>query len=220
MKKYQHGGVNIAVLFIMLVILGGASWIYFQSRIINQKNNQAPIPTSTLDLTENWNSFTNLNHTFKYPSEATAEAREDESIVHFMGQKQIDSGRTQTELFDGYSIRIGEIINDSKLTLEQLSKNERQNAQNNCLEREGGQVSQLETISISGRTGYQYFAVGCYVDYAETIVSFEDKFYRISQSYVGDVEDQKKYQKITNQILSTFKFTNQFQPPSNEQGDT
>ncbi len=123
-----------------------------------------------------------------------------------MGQKQIDSGRTQTELFDGYSFRIGEIMNESKLALEQLSKNERENAQNNCLEREKGQVSQLRTVSISGLTGYQYSVEGCYIDYTETIVSFKDKIYRISQLYVGDVEDQGKYKETTNQILSTLRF--------------
>lgn len=201
--------MGIVILFGVLLIAGILAWINLQPQNDKQENNQVQLtPSPTFDPTENWNSFTNLNHSFKYPSEATAEAREDESIVRFMGQKQIDSGRTQTELFDGYSFRIGEIINDSKLTLEQLSKNERQNAQNNCLERESGQVSQLETISVSGRIGYQYSAAGCYVDYTETIVSFGDKFYRISQSYVGDVEDQKRYQEITNQILSTFKFIN------------
>ena len=123
-----------------------------------------------------------------------------------MGQKQIDSGRTQTELFAGYSFRIGEIMNESKLALEQLSKNERENAQNNCLEREKGQVSQLRTVSISGLTGYQYSVEGCYIDYTETIVSFKDKIYRISQLYVGDVEDQGKYKETTNQILSTLRF--------------
>lgn len=209
MRKYRSDGVGIIILFVSLVIAGITGWFYFQPLNNKQENNQIQsTPSPTFDPTESWKTLSNFNHTLKYPREAKAETRESESVISFIGRKQIDSGRTQTELFDGYSFRIGEIINDSKLALEQLSKNERENAQNNCLEREGGQISPLESISIDGQVGYQYSAEGCYIDYTETIVSFESKIYRISQSYVGDVEDQKKYKEITNKILSTLRFEN------------
>lgn len=209
MIKHRLGGAVINTLLVFLIITGLISWVYFQLRNNEQESNQVqPTPSPTLDQTSGWKSLSNSNYSLKYPNEAKGEVRENESVVSFMGQKQIDSGRTQTELFDGYSFRVGEIVNDSKLSLEELSKNERENAQSNCLNMDSGQVSQLEKVSINGQVGYQYSAVGCYTDYTETIISFKDKMYRISQLYVGNEADQRNYKETTNRILSTLKFVN------------
>lgn len=207
MIKKQKSGINIIVFFIAIVFVGIVGWIYFQPSTNNQKNQSAQLtPTPVFAIPNNWKTLSNLNHIFMYPPEAKADAREAESLVFYMGQKQIDSGRTQTELFDGYSFRTGIIDAKSDMTLEQVAKNERDNARENC-QSEKGQVSQLKSIVIDGYVGFQYFARECYIDYTETIVSFEDKIYRISQSYVGDTKDQEKYKEITDQILSSLKFT-------------
>lgn len=208
MKEGQRGGTRINILLTIIVLLSIAGWINFRYGGSQKSESTQPTPTPSIKIPENWKTLTNLNHVFKYPEEATGEAREDESIVYFMGKKQIDSGRTQTELFDGYSFRVGEISSTSELPLKELANGERENAINNCSERENDQVSQLKNVFIDGQVGYQYSVQGCYIDYTETIASFDNKFYRISQSYVGDPEDQRKYQEITNQILSSFKFIN------------
>jgi hypothetical protein len=209
---------NKAILVIILIIIFSVGFLA-RSRLNRPDDNlsrEEPPPIrnlpdntvtpSKLNPTKDWKTLTNLDHTFRYPAEATAEAREDESLAFFMGQKQIDSGRTQTELFDGYSFRVGEVANDSNLPLEELAEMERESAVNNC-HSEDGEVSRLTAVIVSEQEGFQYSATGCYIDYTETIIAHDNIFYRISQSYVGDTEDQDKYEEITNQILSSFQFT-------------
>jgi len=194
----------ISVLLMITILVG--LYLLNPQESIKDTTVVKPTPSPMAFPTDNWGTLTNLGYTIKHPQDTKAEARDGETLILFVGQKQVASGRTQTELFDGYMVRIGEVVNDSKLSLEQISKSERDNAENNCQVREDGKVTPLTAISIDGRPGYQYSAEGCYVDYTETIVSFKDKIYRISQSYIGDATDQPKYKEITNQILSTLNF--------------
>lgn len=201
---------------VVVIIIGTLAWIKLNPQTdkykkpISTDSTQKTEPivvdiTPTPNPTESWEVLNNLGYKFKYPTEAKGESREEESLVVHMGQKQIDSGRTQTELFDGYSFRVGEIINDKNLTLEQLAKGERENTQNNC-NSEDGKVSEVKIFKVDGKNGFQYSALSCYIDYTETIVENAGKFYRISQSYVGEPTDQEDYKKTTEQILGTFEF--------------
>ncbi len=208
MKKNVHSSLAVILVVIGALLLGGFAWVRFQTLAPQQEVVQfsptfSPSPTPS----ENWKTFTNPPYALQYPSEATAEARDNESIIFFMGQKQLDSGRTQTELFDGYSFRIGIIPPDLAVSFEQLATNERGLVQENC-QIKGGQVSQLQSVVVAGQAGFQYSVQGCYLDYTETIVSFNGVTYRISQSYAGEVSDQKIYQEITNKIFSSLTFTN------------
>jgi len=209
MEKNQKSKIYLFALLTALLIIGIFGWSKLKPSNIDQAKKPAgEVSTSAPSLNPSikWKTLTNLNHSFKYPEEATAEAREEESIVYFMGQKQIDSGRTQTELFDGYSFRVGEIANESDLSLEQLAEGERENAVNNCHSGDG-KVSQIKSVIVDEQNGLQYSVKGCYLDYTETIVTYDGKYYRLSQAYVGDIEDQDKYEEITNQMLSSFNFT-------------
>ncbi len=126
-----------------------------------------------------------------------------ESIVVYMGPEQMNSGRTQTELFDGYSFRMGNVSLAPYATLEELVTTERKNAQEHC--QEGGVVSDITPTKVAGQDAFRYVATGCYIDYTETFVGFKDRYYRISQSYVGTM--QESYKGITDQILSSVQFT-------------
>ena len=110
-----------------------------------------------------------------------------------------------TELFDGYAVRIGLIKGERGITFEELAKNERENAQTNCNDQKG-QISQIIEVEVDKHPGYQYSSQGCYLDYTDTIVSFKNQVYRITQSYVGEEKDQQTYKTITNEIYSTLKF--------------
>lgn len=173
---------------------------------INDTNKEV-ITEENEEIPSNWKTLTNNDYSLKYPIEATAEERDGESQVYFMGQKQIDSGRTQTELFDGYSFRVGNIVGVPTNDLKQLAMKERDNADQNC-NYENGKVSDLTAIKVGDQEAFQYSAEGCYVDYKETIVNFDGNFYRISQSYFGDTEDYEGYKDITNKILTTLEFSN------------
>lgn len=191
------------ILILASVLLGGIAWYTSQQRINAPADEVTPIP---INIPSSWNTITHDEYTFQYPSEAKGETQESESVISYMGPKQIASGRTQTELFDGYAFRIGSITTTPNTPLEQVAKNQHDNAQQNCQVQEGT-VSPATPVSIDGQDAFQYSAKGCYLDYTETIVVFNDTVYMISQSYTGEAEDQKRYQAITNQILSSLKFT-------------
>lgn len=174
-------------------------------------HNSKPIENKEVDL-NSWQTHSNTNFSFKYPSEAKAETRNDssislvESVVFFMGQKQITSGRTQTELFDGYIFNIRDITSEVIGEFEAFALAERNNSENGC-ENDNGLVSELQTVNIGSAAGYQFSVTNCYVDHTQTLLSANGKLYRISQSYVGDEEDYLKYKEITFTILNTLSFT-------------
>jgi hypothetical protein len=172
---------------------------YLNEELVEYENNDSA------DTTIDWELLINNNYSLKYPKEATVETRDNESLVYFMGQKQIDSGRTQTELFDGYSFRLEKILDNSANSLVELSTKERNNAIENC-NYENGSISDLIALKIDGKEAFQYYATGCYIDYTESFVSYNGEYYRISQSYVGDEEDYMGYKDITKNILSTIKY--------------
>ena len=156
------------------------------------------IPSPNQEIEAGWKTLTSSNYSLSYPEEATSEARENESLIFFMGPKQIASGRTQTELFDGYSFRIESTLIPPNTDIENFAESQRKSAQDNCLSYETASVSELKSITITNQPAFQYSAEGCYIDYTETILSFNNNTYRISQSYTGDKEDQTTYKEITN----------------------
>jgi hypothetical protein len=208
-----------AIMFLLTIVIVFSIFSWNYSKAKNTSQNTTPIaasspnsttatqsPTATPTISTNdWKTLENTGHSFMYPDQAKADARKEESVVTFMGQKQIDSGRTQTELFDGYSFRVGPIVPEPEATLEQVAKQEQQNAVANCL-RETGKISQVKQITVNNQTAYQFSGQGCNLDFTETIIANNTTIYRITQAYVGDVTDQEKYREITDQMLMSFKF--------------
>lgn len=189
------------LLFVIVVLLA----FFWYTRDNQQSVLMQFTPTPSSVAMQDWSTLSHSEYTLRYPKEAKGEVRDNEAVIVFMGQKQIDSGRTQTELFDGYSFRVGVISSDQGVPLAQLVKTERENAQNNC-QTEGGIVSDVRPATISGQAAFQYSVRGCYIDYTETFLRVQNTTYRISQSYVGEAEDQATYQAITDQILSSLTF--------------
>lgn len=199
----SHGtSVLILSVILFLGVLGWASLSRTDTNAPHTEKN-TPAPTSTL---EKWKVLTNTTHTLQYPPKATGEARENESIVFFMGPKQIASGRTQTELFDGYSVRIGKMDSVSEVSPEKLAVHEKENSEKNCLSYDEASVSPIKNVVVSSLPGFQYAVMNCYVDYTETILSFNGALYRISQSYVGNPVDQQEYKEITEAIVASIRF--------------
>lgn len=188
------------IFLISTIVIVVSLVLTFAKRVNNE--NLVPSPTPET-IEEGWEKVFNTSYEFVAPTEATKEDRTNETIITFMGQKQIDSGRTQTELFDGYAFRVGrEIVNSAGI--ESFARIQRENAAENCFQ-ENGEVSEIEKINLNGIDAYQYFATNCYLDYRETFIENNNYIYRLSESYVGDSEDYPKYKEITNKILSSFK---------------
>lgn len=162
-----------------------------------------------MDPTQGWETYRGSAYTFKHPTglryDTGAAGAGVESIrFQFMGQKQIASGRTQTSLFDGYSFVVTKVGLASEKTAIQRANEARNNTKENC----GPEVilSEIKEIQIENSTGIQYSVKNCMGDYTITFATNGDYVYEITQLYTGDKEDRQKYEEITNQILSTFRF--------------
>lgn len=195
----------IAIGALILVVILFLSRIQKNTPSLQETDQVTPTETPTIIIPQEWQTFTNALVTLKHPKEATAEDMSGEVVVRFMGKKQIDSGRTQTELFDGYFVRIEKIVNNANATLEEVSTSEVSSAQTNCIN-ENGQVSPYTRVRINNVEAHQFTVVGCSLDHTETVISHNNNFYRITQAYVGDTEDQDRYKTITDQIVSTLTF--------------
>lgn len=169
-----------------------------------------PVVTTPVDPTATWESYTGTEYSFKHPaginSDTGAAGAQAESIrFSFMGQKQIDSGRTQTELADGYMFVVTKIDAKSEKTPEQWARERmKANQEDNC----GPDVvfSDIKPVQLGTSTGVQYTVRNCRGDYTSSYISNGKYIYEVTQLYVGDAADQKGYEETTNQIFSTLKF--------------
>lgn len=172
-------------------------------------SNPTVTPTNILNPTQGWETYRSSAYTLKHPdglkSDTGATGAGVESIrFQFMGPKQIASGRTQTSLFDGYSFVVTKVGLATEKTAVQRANEARSNTKDNC----GAEVilSEIKEIQIGNSTGIQYSVKNCMGDYTNTFVTNGGYVYEITQLYTGDKEDQQKYEEITNQIFSTFRF--------------
>jgi len=164
-------------------------------------------PASDTSFADDWATLTNnsLGHSFKHPKNAKAEARETESLVSFMGEIQTASGRTQTELFDGYIFRVGEIELLDDTTIQDLAQTQKMKAESEC-NSDTGKISPVQTVKITDSLSVlQYTVRGCRTDYTESFGTIGAQSFMITQMYVGTPEDQANYQIITDQMLTTFR---------------
>jgi hypothetical protein len=167
-----------------------------------------PKPTAKAgspDPTVNWKTYTSQKNTysFKYPdgltSDAGAAGTGYESIRFILiGPTQIASGRTQTELFDGYSFSITKLGPVSQIDPKTEIEKQEQNSKNVCTK-----VSAVSNIVVSRLNAFQYSS-DCMGSNTITVVTDGVDTYSITQMYTNN-----SYKTITDQILSTFKFANE-----------
>lgn len=160
--------------------------------------------SSEVDPTADWKTYTGKLFSFKYPKDAKLEVQPDGVVkIMYMGQKQIDSGRTQTSLFDGYGFFVAP--SKEKVSLEDGYKNRVESFNNVC---DSEKMGKSKITKIDGFQALQYDS-SCLGDYTTSLVINKDNiFFELSQLYVGETADQSDYKKITDQILSTLKFLN------------
>ncbi|MFZ2202780.1 MAG: hypothetical protein WAV56_05320 [Microgenomates group bacterium] len=168
----------------------------------------APIPTT--DPTVNWKTYTNTDYgfQFRYPPEARLEtlgsSPNEQYKIIYMGKKQIASGRTQTDLSDGYIFYVSVRDDVSRSTVETISQQTYAGAKENCYEQ--STISNITSTLINDKPAKTYNVLNCLGDYTEIFVSNGKKIFEITQIYVGEPVDRENYKSITIQILSTFKF--------------
>lgn len=209
--KDSHWVSILSMAVFVLLSLGAVAFLYYQNQQLKGmlSNYQAtplasPIPVATNDPTTNWKTFANPSKTysFKYPdglkSDTGAAGSGFESIrFAFMGQKQIDSGRTQTELSEGYMFIVTKIGSTSAFDSKKEAEKQQTSSTETCKN-----IGDLTKVKIDSLDGY---SVGCLGESVTTFVSDGKNIYSITEFYTGD--NREAYKKTTDQILSTFKFT-------------
>jgi hypothetical protein len=202
--------IPILVVMLIIVALGAAGlWAYqnyFTSPVTSPESSaQAGIPTATTDPTADWQTYTNpsATYSFKYPSglgsDTDAAGEGFESIrFSYLGPAQTASGKTETEMFDGYAF----IVTKPGLTTEFDPKTEAERQQTNSKEI-CQNVSEITTTTVDGFNAFR-FSDDCLGEHITTFVSDDKNTYSITQFYGG--ENKSSYKTTTDQIISTFKF--------------
>jgi len=167
--------------------------------------------TSAVD-TSGWEKYLSTNYSFIHPAELKSDTDAagtgvDSIRFRYMGPKQIATGRTQTDLFDGYAFIVTKIASTKDSTTLIEAEKAHTNSQENCPS-EDGAVETINTSTVSSQPAYSYSVTNCFADYTSTFVSNNDAIYNIIVTYTGDEVDYPTYKNITHQILSSFKFTN------------
>jgi hypothetical protein len=166
----------------------------------------AACPLQTTVQTDSWELFESPAHDYSYRHPAglkydTGAGGSDypSSRFTFIGPEQIKSGRTQTELFDGYAFSVINWGSSVQNVPEKMIREQHANASENCKT-----LSDISTVTVSGKTGYQYSG-DCYSTSTLTVVSDGTHTYMITQIYMG--KDGAADKKITDAIFSSFRFT-------------
>lgn len=164
------------------------------------------LPTPTPDETTNWKTYTNLtySYSFKYPQEATPYGSEDQYKITFMGEKQKASGRTQTELWDGYIFSVSFRGKADETSSGKVAQSTYEGAKENCPP--DARLTKISQTLVAGIISEIYKVTNCLGDYTEYFLSYGKNIFEITELYVGEPGDQAKYRITTQQILSTFRF--------------
>lgn len=199
----------VAILAIILVILLG-SWYYFNNSETNNTNGDAqPTPTVTPTPNEEQTStetYSNDIFAFNYPENASLDEQPDMVRLVHVGEKQTASGRTQTELADGYTFQVLTIsnMNTDLKTLDEHVQSEINSAKEICPD----EVITTKNITLNGHEGVQYSTM-CRMPATYTYFEHHGEVYLVLQtytSYPNEDEDLEMYKEATNQIYNSFKF--------------
>ena len=201
----------IAAILLLLVVGGTAAYfLVFKNQVATPTSTPTPEATATPDPTADWETYTTNEYSFKHPlglkSDTGAAGRAFESIrFSFMGQKQIASGKIETELSDGYAFTVTKIGSIDTTSPKQEAEKEYSNSKESCPS-DNAIVEIIAKTTIDNNEAYRFSVKDCLGDYTLSFVSSDKFVYSIIQLYVGDSEDYSGYKLITDQILSTFKF--------------
>jgi hypothetical protein len=216
-KPKDNHWISILAMAIFVVLsLGVVAFLYYQNQALKSMlaSLQTPVPvasptpTATADPTVGWKTYTNPKntYTFEYPSGLSADTQAAgtgfESIRYtFIGPTQAASGKTQTELTDGYSftvVNLGKASNAS--TAENIAQQQLASSKESCPAI--ATFGQVMPTKIDNLPAYGYVVVDCITDLESYFVLFNNSTYEITQQHVGNAE----YKNTLDQILSTFKF--------------
>jgi len=206
----NNKGVAFLPVMIFLLLALAVGYALFKSysgtnnnKITDEPDSKEEIVTPTADLLSDWKVYKSqkYNYRFKYPQESKLSNQTEEYVaVSYMGEKQKASGRTQTELFDGYAFNVANVTEFGYGDLDDFFIQKVNQLKEVCSE-----IGNPRETTISGRRAITH-KLSCLGDYDTYYVMNDDQYFEISLLHVGDEEDLPKYTETVNRIFSTFEF--------------
>lgn len=169
----------------------------------------SPTPEAMIDVSD-WGVYEGEGYSLQYPSTFTISDTEENGakgitlLMH--GETQKNSGRTQTELFDGVVIKTLLITKTDNQPLSDYANNEYQTAKSSLDPNSNDYFTDLTKTTIAGKEAYMYDIHG-YSDAKIYYMSVGENVLKIIVIYAGSDTDVPGYLSLADQILSTFKFT-------------
>jgi hypothetical protein len=170
----------------------------------------APCPAASISL-DNWKTFTSNEYgmSFQYPPEAnfyeSSSGTGPSNIfkVTYMGTKQKASGRTQTDLADGYILTVSVNAKSAGISVQSLAQQRYAGAKENC--QQDATFTKITPGTLGSSAASTYTVTNCLGDYTEYFVENAKYIFEITQIYTGAPEDVPMYKQTSGQIASTFK---------------
>jgi len=204
----KHGNTKFALLIIAILAIIGV--LVIKNSKSQSLRSESPTQIKSEQL-ENWETYVGKEYSFKYPKGLASDTKSGgegtESIkFQFVGPKQATSGKIQTSLFDGYSFMIAKLGSASEKTPEQWADERRKGLIETC--QEGFTLSETQQITIDNENAVQYKVKDCIGAYTtNSYVSHGGYVYEISQLYTGEEPEINNYEKITDKIRFSVKFS-------------
>lgn len=204
MKKTLY----IILIFIALGLLYVR--IRYSSPVQDNLASPSPSPTSVSSTTAPRvglsKTLSNDYFILSYPEVATTssstapDAREWN--ITYMGEEQRKSGRTQTELWDGYALSITrfETVGDNPDRVQ--AEADRQGTIDACGEEN---VTEIKNGKVGSYSALTYFG-GCLGEADQYYLMIADTLYRVTVMVVGSDQYKPGYQTVVTAILDSLRF--------------
>lgn len=163
----------------------------------------SPLPSATPTLTQ---TLETAYFTLNYPADATVSSSTNpdsrEWGISSMGQKQRESGRTQTELWDGYALTltrfetVGEEPDRTQAEADREATILACGAEN-ATELKPGKLGSYDTLTYFG---------GCLGEADHHYLMLADTLYRVTIMVVGEDLDRLGYTAQTSAIIQSLRF--------------
>lgn len=202
----QKGLAPIGIVLLVAAVAIGGYLIYSGKANLNQQTSSTPTttPASTTNSNEtvDWKIYTSTDHKFsiKYPNEAKisewtkASEGEDAVILSITGSTQYQG----TEFHDGIILKFSSGLLEQR-TLKEFVDNQ---VKENTLP----VIAPVDVITVNGLNGYTYTLGGTSKSKIIYLPNSKSDYIKIEN--VTEDPTNKGFKETTNQILSTFKFTN------------
>lgn len=200
-------------LYIILIVIA-LGLLYVRLRYSSPIYETTPSPSPSITTTigtpsprpDLGKTLSNDYFSLNYPEVATTSTRTSpdarEWVISYIGEEQTKSGRTQTELWDGYAISITrfEAVGDNPDRVQ--AEADRQGTIDACGEENATEIKNGKVGAYDALTYYG----GCLGEADQYYIMIADTLYRVTAMVVGSEGYKPGYQTVVNAILDSLKF--------------